>query len=357
MQTWELLMRHTRAMMMKHAEAYGERMPQSWKKERMARRLEQLMEAQPGRTQMLLPEDTVRYMCDLLRKYPDGVLPMTCFVEEETEDPDESFSALYLLKHVVACDRCGLVYIETRDGREVCAMTDVAQSVFRPGVGPDAGQLRYMESAFRCAVGIMNTYGALEVEELKALLCRCFPGGDPELLRWLVDYRLELFSGEINVMEDEGDGTRLYTLLSDMDEFSQLMAQMEASAKIMPRRLYTRKQYEFAAEHGWPCYPDHYDDVRRLLMKQDVDMDMATAILDDALTIHQEQIEPDDDAIDALASAFDGMSERDVQRFIRYMTDLFNTASMWVLLGNSPEEAAQARNRKQGRVVPFPGRR
>lgn len=352
MQTWELLRKHTKAMLMKHAEAYGERMPQSWKKERMARRLEQLMAAQPERTQMLLPEDTVRYMCDMLRKHPDGVLPM-----EDTEAPDISIDALHQLRHMVACDRCGLVDMEKRDGRDVCVMTDVAKGVFRTGVGPDAGQLRFMESAFRCAAGIVHTYGALAAEELKSLMCRCLPGGDPELLRWLVDYRLALFGGAIRVVRDDEDGTRLYTVVDDIDVFTQLMEQIEESAKVMPRRLYTRRQYEFALERGWPCYPDHYDDIRKLLMKQDMDWDMATDVLDEALCIHQEQVELEDDAVDALMSECGGMSERDMQKLIQYMTDMFNTASMWALLGNSPAEAVQAMNRQRGRLVPFPGRR
>lgn len=337
---WEVLMQQTKARLQEQAAILGERLPASWKKERMARRVAELALERPERLTRVFRHETLQWMRNALRRNPGGR------VQAEAE---------YTTIHIVMeCAEWGLAQMNAAQEADISLqLTQEWMEILRQNPDGNPAEEKYLDAVSRCAQGIVDSYGALPMEELHRLLCRCFPNESPEKLRMLLDIRNEICQ-ELFRYEPE-DGETWISSLDDPERFAMLFHSLRTEKRNYSKRLYTRRQYEHAAAEGVPVLPANFDQLHGLLTRIGMDPDEAEDRLLDAAEIHTAQVEPDHSAFAAILGFVELQDNRYLQQLLDAVTDYLNDVPMWVLLGHTPNEITRFQS-GSAKIVPFPKR-
>lgn len=347
MRMWEVLMDRVKPELVELAGMFGEKLPASWKKERMARRAAERMAGDPERLMMLIHRDTMRFMRAALEANPDGFLCM------DDVDPAQ---ASEMVHHGALCAALGLVGgAQGPNGEYGLQMTEEWMELLRSGAGWREGRARYLDSVMRCFRGIVETYGALRFEDAQAMLCRCFPKEDAALLRWLMAARPDFCRLDFLRVEDGGEPDWISSpRLSD--RFDELYAALKTRANV-PYRAFARKQYEFAAEHEWPVYPECYREALDMMVRLGMERRDAEDCLVDAIDMRQAELDGEEDALNMILQSHDWPSLPQVQELIELLVPLMNSVPMWLLKGNSSSEMTRVIAGQGAKILPFPGKR
>lgn len=321
MMMWEILMQRSKSELLDSAYMMDETIPKSWKKERIARRMAEIVQQKPERVLPMLPLKTVNW----LKTLPED--------RHTLENPLAwQWNAASFCAHIgLACTDMNAMAIHIAE--------DAPQVIAQWNVDPEIHE--EIDRIADCTVGIVKTYGALPFKEAERILGQCFPEWGIERLSWLMEARADVCEALEWVRVDLPDGPEEMWLsgrwigekFGELYEHVQLLRQVEY-------RMFSQQEYIDARHSECLKRPASIAYVMDEMAKLGVIENDAERLLRRMQIVRQQQIDPEKMApMNALVENM-AMWGQDfsaiTHEFAEAVSNFMNDVPMWALKGHSP---------------------
>jgi hypothetical protein len=319
------------------AEMFGERLPDSWTKERMARRLADIYAGNPRALVSMFSYPVVSFITGLFDRKLNGVLDSTCDMDPVFGDMVQIYDQLEYL---------GLV--DYAEGH-ILVPEFLSEAVSKSGIAPQ--QLEQWQDMELCALGILDVYGLMEDSFFLGVFCKCYPQFSRDQAYDFLSHRIEIRI--MSYIMDMGSGFWWFSDLIEAPEEWHAAMQRRADISYRP---YSRDEFIDFAMFAFPEPPRHYDELFALLEASGMSEEEAETALADDIMLHRSQLETHLDLPEFIRGIVSRQSMQEARQVLDLYIGFVNSIPIWFNKGNAPSELfSRSRSPQISPLRPAPG--
>lgn len=339
------LMKLKKADMQDIADMFGDKLPDYWPKERMARRLEELYTGSPQTLIAMFSYPVITFVTELFEQEPLGVMDSTRDTSPLFGDMEQIYDHLQYM---------GLIDYEAGQATVSRFLYD---TVLR--FCPEPRQLEEWQEMELCALGILDIYGLMEEAHFLDVFCQCYPQFSRDQAYDFLSRRIEVRI--LSYVMDMGSG---YWWFSDLaDDPEEWYAVMQQRADI-PYHPYSREDFIDFAMYAFRKPPRHYDELFALLLSFGMDEAEAEEVLAADIIAHRSQLDMRIEIPKFIRDIVSRQSIQEARKVFDLYTGFANSIPIWYNKGSAPAELlAHSRAAspmppggapRKNNVIPFP---
>lgn len=298
---------------------FGEKIPMSWNKEKMSRRLAEIYEQNINEFLSILSMYVLFFIQEIHKKRHNGKI--------HAYDNDETNNILVN----ELCDQLepwGL--IEYNAG--MITIPDMLIHLVKRKVKAAESQIVAWQEIELCAQGIIYTYGLLEEEHLLSILIDCFSNmGYDDIKKFILRRtRIRIMAMRIPIEE------QIWWFADSIEDISSWYWTIHDRENI-PYRKYTKSEYIKTALEGLPKEPKNLDALVEMLCCCGMSEEEAEDCLMEAAIDHCQTLDIKH-GLPEFLQEIDWESKDDLQHFIDLFMEFENDTPLWFNKGNAPME-------------------
>lgn len=312
---------------------FGEKIPMSWNKEKMSKRLAEIYEQNIDEFLSIFSMYVLFFIQEIHKKRLNGKI--------HAYDNDETNNILVN----ELCDQLepwGL--IEYNAG--MITIPDMLFHLVKHKMKAAESQIIEWQEMELYAQGIINTYGLLEEEHLLSILNDCFPDMRREDIKSYLLRRTHILSIAKQIPVEK----QIWWFEESIDDVSGWYWAMQ-NRKEIPYRIYTREEYMQAALDGLPKRPKNTNALVKILCCYGMSEEEAEDCLMEAAIDHCQTLDIKH-GLPEFLQEIDWESKDDIQHFIDLFMEFENDTPLWFNKGNAPTEVFS--NKQMGKDVQAP---
>lgn len=303
------------------AQMFGERIPQSWIKDRMAQRVATIYEQNIPALLPMLSYITIASLLAIFQQKRNGKLPAV-FSEEDKELAPFNHMLLQL-------EYLGLVDY-ARGKVNIAAILEDALSRKQMVSEEQLTQWNTMEL---CALGILHAYGMLEKKTFHQIFRECYPELDELAVATYLNRRIAVRSAYSEARMENGT----WLFIDQMEEPGRWFHALQSREDI-PYRKYSREEYVTLATTGFLNKPKRYDELLTILLAQGMGRKEAESTLRSAAMEHRIHLDIKSASIPNFVKDIPWDTMEDLEQFLQSLMDFLNHNPIWYNKGHSPSE-------------------
>lgn len=312
----------------------GEKIPMSWNKEKMSKRLAEIYEKNSEAFLCILSMYVLLFIKEIHNNRLNGK------IHAYADDEDNNLLVNEL------CDQLepwGL--IEYNAGMII--ISDMLINLVKRKMKAAESEIVVWQEMEICVQGILNTYGLLEEEHLLSILNDCFPDLSRDDIKSFLLRRTYLLSIAIQIPVEE----QIWWFEESIDDVSGWYWAMK-NRKEIPYRIYTIDQYMQAALDGLPKEPKNFDALVEMLCEYGMSEEEAKENLLFAATERCMALHVKHDLPEFIHRVYwDG--KKDLQHFLDLFMEFENDTPLWINKGNAPTEVLNDKQMRKDVQAPL----
>ena len=320
---YEFLMGLRKVDMQDIAELFNEKLPDSWQKEHMARRLADIYKQNTRGLASMFSPPVITYLQNFFSKKLNGIL-------SSHDDFDQSYGDLAQVYDQL--EFLGLVdYI---NGKIIIPefLEEVVSKINLPSVA----QLEELQDMELCALGIMDIYGLVEEPLFLSLLCECYPQCSRDQAYDFLTHRLE-----IRIMSYCVDFADDLWWFSDLIDNPEEWYSVIQKRKNIPYQSFTKDEFIDFAIYAFSKPPQNYDRLISLLRKDGMGQAEAESTLEEEIMNHRCHLNSDLDIPGFIQEIMGRENERESKQVLDLYIEFVNNIPIWFNKGFAPAELFQ----------------
>jgi hypothetical protein len=317
---YQYLMKLRKADMQDIAGMFGDNLPDSWPKERMARQVADTYTQQSHALAAMFSYPVVSFLTALFDKKLNGVLPSSRGIDPVFGDMEQIYDQLEYL---------GLVdYIEGR-----IIVPEFLAAVVSKSSLPSPQQMEQWQEMELCALGMLDVYGLMEESVFLGMFCSCYPKLSRDQAYDFLSHRVEVRI--MSYVMDMGSGFWWFSDLIEEPEEWYTAIRRRADISY---RLYSRDEYIDFAVFAFPAPPRHYDELFTMLESSGMSEEDAETALAEDIMGHRSQLESHLDLPEFIRGIVGRQSMQEAKQILGLYIEFVNSIPIWYNKGNAPED-------------------
>ncbi len=316
----QCLMNLRKSDMQDNAIHFGENLPSSWNKDKMADKLAQIYMQNSDAFLSILSLHVLLFMLEIFEEKKNGQVPAYARDEETRLLLDELCGQLELW---------GLIDYSAGKLKIASFMENVVNKL--EDMQDQVVELQEIEE---CAQGILMTYGLLEEQHFLRILKVCFPDWSMDDMKAFLMRRANMMALSMRVPTKDG----FWWFHSSIDSISDWYWAMQ-DRKDMPYCMYTKDDFLNTAMNGLVKEPKNFVPLLKMLRDKGLSEFEAEDFLVSIALEHCCSLKiygvPQD------ITELEWKSQEELQSFIDLFVEFQNDTPLWINKGFTPKELAQ----------------
>ncbi len=338
----QFLMNLQKSDMEYNASVFGEKIPMSWNKEKMSKRLSEIYEQNIEQFLPILSMYVLLFIQEIHKRKLNGKL------HAYASDEDNNLLVNEL------CDQLepwGLIGFNAG----MITIPDMLFDLVNRKIKKMESQIIAWQEIELCAQGIIYTYGLLEEEHFFRIMTDCFPNMRYDEIKTFILRRTRIRIMAIRFPVEE----QTWWFADSIDDISSWYWALKDRENI-PYRKYTKQEYMQAALEGLPKEPKNLDSLIEILCEHGMSEEEAEDTLMDAAIDNCQTLDIKH-GLPEFVHDVDWESKDDLQHFLDLFMEFQNDTPLWYNKGNTPEELSgkmrgfqTIEENKTNNVIAFP---
>ncbi len=318
----QCLMNLHKSDMQANAIHFGEDMPSSWNKEKMAQKLAQIYMENTENFLSMLSLHALLFISEVFEQKINGQVPLQSKEKKAQAMLDDVRPQLEVW---------GLVQYKN-GGIHIADFLGEFIRKRLPSIKDIAVEMQEMEN---CVLGIFIAYGFIEEGQFIKILSRCFPQIEAEKIRSFIYHRTNLHLVLIYVsVEDE-----TWWFYHTVDNMSEWYSAIRERTHI-PYREYSKEEYIDMFLRGFVKTPKNFDKLVKIMCekgmsKQEAMLSLIMEAVDYGCQLEMSRFDPE------FMHELIWDSDEEIKRFFDLLMEFYNDTPLWINKGFTPRELSQ----------------
>lgn len=330
-----------------NAFVFGEKIPMSWNKDRMSKRLAEIYEQNIDEFLSIFSMYILLFMKEIHERKLNGKL------HAYDNDKDNNI----LINEL--CDQLEPWGLIDYNKGNITIPTMLLDLVTK-NIKIKESQIVAWQEMELSAQGIIYTYGLLEEDNFFRIVNDCYPSLNYDDIKMFIMRRTRIRAMAIRVPVEE----QTWWFADSIIDISSWYWAIQ-DRKSIPYRKYEKSEYIHTALEGLPKSPNHLDSLIKILFDNGMSEEEAKDFLMDAAIDHCQTLDIKHD-LPSFLNHIEWNSTKEFQQFINLFIEFENDTPLWVNKGNTPIELLGNKPRTQvyghekdsaSNVINFPKKR